>query len=542
LVFCGAAILAFVSPSICAAQSSQAAAPEPPATQLGPRSKPPPAHRLSSAEAIDVAERNPEVVRAVKDHPQHTSAAYAIGPGLWKVAYFDAHDREVARVIVAESPAKVLHIWTGDQVAWEMARGTPGAFGRKVSAAYVWIPLMCLFFFAFFDWRKPLRLVHLDLLVLLSFALSQYFFNRGEIGMSVPLVYPPLLYLLIRMLAVVYVPGLRQRIGTLRPIIPVAYLLIALLFVCGFRVGLNIADSNVIDVGYSGVIGADRITHGRSPYGSFPFDNSSGDTYGPVAYYAYVPAELALPWRGRWDDLPAAHASAVAFDLLTMVALFAVGRRFRRGREGTTLGISLAFAWAAFPYTLYAMNSNVNDSLVATTLAFSFLALASPLGRGALLALSTATKFAPLLLAPLYASYDRRRLRDALLFAAAFIPVILLVTLPLIPDGGLREMYDRTIGLQLGRSSPFSIWGRHDRLQPVQTSVEVCAVALALLAAFRPRRKTVIDVAALGAAILIATQITFTHWFYTYIVWWLPFVLAVLILPPTAEQEKAPVR
>ena len=137
-------------------------------------------------------------------------------------------------MIVAESPSRVEHVWTGDQVAWEMARGTPGAFGRKVSAPYVWIPLMLIFFFAFFDWRRPLRLVHLDLLVLLSFSASQFFFNRGQIDVSVPLIYPPLFYLLIRMLAVVFVPGLRERAGTLRPVVPVAWLVIALLFVVRF--------------------------------------------------------------------------------------------------------------------------------------------------------------------------------------------------------------------------------------------------------------------------------------------------------------------
>ena len=31
-------------------------------------------------------------------------------------------------------------------------------------------------------------------------------------------------------------------------------------FLVGFRIGLNITDSNVIDVGYAGVIGADKIT------------------------------------------------------------------------------------------------------------------------------------------------------------------------------------------------------------------------------------------------------------------------------------------
>ncbi len=168
---------------------------------------------------------------------------------------------------------------------------------------------MLAFFVPFFDWRRPFRMLHLDLLVLLGFSLSHVFFNRGEISTSVPLVYPVLVYLLVA-----------HADGRLRAPRPAAAdcrtLLVPLslarrsrsIFLVGFRVGLNLTNSNVIDVGYSGVIGADRITHGKDIYGAFPQDNPSGDTYGPVNYYAYVPFELVFPWYGTWDDLPAAHA------------------------------------------------------------------------------------------------------------------------------------------------------------------------------------------------------------------------------------------
>ena len=101
------------------------------------------------------------------------------------------------------------------------------------------------------------------------------------------------------------------------------------MFVLGFRCGLNVVGSNVIDVGYASVIGADHFGSGQAVYGHFPLDNQRGDTYGPVLYYAYVPFEQLLPWRGGWDDLPAAHAAAVAFDLLTAAGLWLLGRRLR---------------------------------------------------------------------------------------------------------------------------------------------------------------------------------------------------------------------
>jgi hypothetical protein len=246
-----------------------------------------------------------------------------------------------------------------------------------------------------------------------------------------------------------------------------------------------------------------------------------------VSYYAYVPFELVFPWSGRWDGLPAAHAAAIFFDLATMLGLFLVGRRLRRGRSGFELGVVLAYAWAAYPYTLFALSSNANDSLVAMILTYSFLFLHSSRMRGALLALASAAKFAPLALAPLYLGYSRRP-RTALRFTAAFALIAAAVTIPLALGSSLETIWDRTIGFQLGRSSPFSIWGQESWLAPFQTVAKVLAGALALLVAFFPRRKSPLQLAALGAAVLIALELTLTHWFYLYIVWFLPFVLIAL--------------
>jgi hypothetical protein len=35
----------------------------------------------------------------------------------------------------------------------------------------------------------------------------------------------------------------------------------------------------------------------------------------------------------------------------------------------------------------------------------------------------------------------------------------------------------------------------------------------------------VLQAAALGAALLIATQVGSTHWFYFFVIWWTPYVL-----------------
>jgi hypothetical protein len=56
-------------------------------------------------------------------------------------------------------------------------------------------------------------------------------------------------------------------------------------------------------------------------------------------------------------------------------------------------------------------------------------------------------------------------------------------------------------------------------------------VVLAGVLAFLPRRKGPVELAALTAAILVAFQLTLTHWFYLYLPWVVPFVLLWLLLP-----------
>jgi hypothetical protein len=373
--------------------------------------------------------------------------------------------------------------------------------------------------------------------VLLAFGASHFFFNRGEISTSVPLAYPVLLYLVARLLYEGFrrpPPAFSRPLTWAKP----AWLACALVFLIGFRVALNIADSNVIDVGYAGAIGAHRITHGQPLYnGRFPSDNEHGDTYGPVDYLVYVPFEQALPWSGRWDDVPAAHAAAIFFDLATLLGLLVLGRRLRAGPAGRALGIALAYAWAAYPYTLYALDSNSNDTLIAAVLVWALVALRSAPLRGALIGLGAAAKFVPLALGPLFATAGpRHRWRGALLFSVVALLAFALPFVPFVPHGGLHALYDRTLGYQVGRDSPFSIWGQHD-LGVLWTAVKAAAAGLALLVAFVPRRKTPVQVAALGAAVLVAFQIAAAHWFYLYISWFAPFAFVAFMSRYSTERS-----
>jgi hypothetical protein len=498
---------------------------------------PPKGYRLTAAKVERLAAAALAIKAELRRHPGAVAYEYTKGPGQWQVSWFSSgkHQVELAQVYVDDATAAVTQVWTGFQVAWSMARGYPGAFGRRVNAWYVWVPLCVLFVAPFIPWRRnrvladgrrrrAWSILHLDLLALLGLSVSLAFFNHGTIGLSTPLLYPFMLYLLVRMLALGFGRG-RPR-EPLRLGVPVGWIAIGVIFLVGFRIGLNVVNSNVIDVGYAGVIGADKLLHGKPLYGGWPKDNANGDTYGPVAYYAYVPFRWVFGWSGSWDDLPAAHAAAIVFDLLTLFGLFWLGRRVR----GPTLGVVLAYAWAAYPFTLWTLSSNTNDALVSLLIVLALLVITSPAGRGVAGALAGLTKFAPLALAPLLLrGIDPPPSRRAVVrYVLAYGLTTVIVMLPVLLDGNLSAFWHDTIAYQASRTSPFSIWGLYGGLGVFQHLFQGATVALALGVMVIPERRGLIEVAALAAAIIIALQLAASYWLYSYIVWfYAPLVVAL---------------
>jgi hypothetical protein len=129
----------------------------------------------------------------------------------------------------------------------------------------------------------------------------------------------------------------------------------------------------------------------------------------------------------------------------------------------------------------------------------------------------------------------------------ATIAVTALAVVPWIPDGGLRELYDRTLGYQAGRDSPFSIWGQYPGLRPLQIAVVVVVLLAAVLVLRWPRRLDLLAFTALSGALIVGLELTLTHWFYLYLPWFLPFALLAMVpewstpapreAPPVAEPE-----
>jgi hypothetical protein len=535
---------------------------------------PPNAPRLTKEEALRRFEQAPKVAAWLARYPKSGRSfeqTYDAKTSSWTVKIWWGAAGEIAEGKVDDASGAVTEAWTGPQVAWKMGRGYSGAFGgTTINDPWVWGAFCAVFLLGLANWRRPLSLRNLDLLFLLSPTASLWFFNHGDVFTAVPLFYPLLVWVVLRATWI----GSTGRATRGRPLWPAWVLLAATVFVAGFRVGLNIEASNVIDVGYSGVIGAERIVHGQAPWGNFPIEdemkpcgpsdasgeireriqangrcetaNPQGDTYGPTAYEAYIPGYLALGWSGKWDDLPAAHFTVIAFDLLTLLGLWLVGLRF----GGRNLAAVLGFAWVAYPFTQYASSSNTNDVLMPCFLVWGFWVVTLPAGRGALAAVSAWTKFASLVVAPLWLTYpDRRPKRGFVVgFVLATLAAFSVVLLEPSPLHELHVFWSRTVGWQVGRDSPFSLWDwrqYHARGLPdlhlVQRVLQGLLAAGALGAAFLPARKSPLQLAALTAALLAGFQLVLTYWLYTYIPWFFPFAAVALLAPAAARRAQVDV-
>ena len=324
----------------------------------------------------------------------------------------------------------------------------------------------------------------------------------------------------------------RAGCGRCRCSCPVSWLSIAVIFLIGFRVGLNVTELQRDRRRLRGRRSAPTSSRTATPlYGTFPKDNPHGDTYGPGRpTRSYVPFEAALPWKGKWDDLPAAHARGDRVRPAVHALLFLIGRRVR----GPGLGTVLAYAWATFPLTLYVANTNSNDALVAVFALAAILFATSAPARGAMAALGGLTKFGSLGLAPLLATHGPAgqplvRRADA---------VRRRVRARRAPSRWRRWCWEasrwrrcttarwasRSSAARRSRSGASTSSTSSRRSGRSRRSASRSAVALVL-----PPAPDVIGLGALAAAVLIALQLGVTHWFYLYVAWFFGLALIALL-------------
>ena len=315
----------------------------------------------------------------------------------------------------------------------------------------------------------------------------------------------------------------------LRPCISSRWLGLAIAMLLLIRIGSSIAGGNILDVGQASSLGAWRLLHGLHLYGAVWWHGPGGfriyrpDSYGPFAYYAYIPFVAIFP------PAPAVVATllpALCFDALTLAGLHRLGRRL----GGRPLAQAFVFAYLLYPFPDLSLMSETNDALIAALCIWTIVVAAErPVARGLLLAAAALTKFLPALLALQFLGVRRGRWRYALTLVASLAAML---AWPLITSGP-AQFFDSTFGYQLiqrGGGIQFSIWTYMPHAAIVARPILAAAlVLLALAPMVRTGVQDAREQAALAAALLIGGQLVLGYWFYSYLTWFYPLVVIAIV-------------
>jgi hypothetical protein len=387
------------------------------------------------------------------------------------------------------------------------------------------VPWAACFVFGLVDLRNPWRVEQLDLLALAGFFPVAMLLTDDAAQAGLWLAAACLCWLLLRMLGVAL--GI-WRMPELRPSVSSRRLRQAILLLLLVRLA-SLVGGDIMDVGQASSLGAWRLLHGLHLYGVASWPGPGGlwvyrpDTYGPFAYYAYIPFVAVFPPA---PALAATLLPALCFDALTLAGLYKIGLRL----GGRPLGQAFVFAYLLFPFPDLSLMAETNDGLIAALCVWTIaVATERPVARGLLLAAVTLTKFLPGLLALQFLGIARGRRRYAL---TLFISLAAMLAWPVIASGP-AQFLDSTVGYQLiqrGGGAQFSIWTYLPHAALVARPLLGAAlVLLALSPLFRPPVHDVREHAALAAALIIGAQLLLGYWFYSYLTWCYPLLIIAVI-------------
>jgi Glycosyltransferase family 87 len=413
---------------------------------------------------------------------------------------------------------------------WFIPAVAGGAF--TLHPLLVAVPSAACFVLGLLDWHRPWRAGHLDLLALAGFFPVAMLLSDDLSQAGLWLAAICLGWLFARMLGATFGAW---PMPELRPSISSRWLGLAILILLFVRIA-SVARGNILDVGQASSLGAWRLLHGLHLYGALSWPGPGGfriyrpDSYGPFAYYAYIPFTAIFP------PAPAQIATllpAACFDALTLAGLYTLGRRL----GGRPLAQAFVFAYLLYPFTDLALMAETNDALIAALCVWTIVAAQRPVTRGLLIAAAALTKFVPVLLAVQFLGVRRGRSRYVLTLVAALAAML---AWPLATSGVARFL-GSTLGYQLvqrGGGLQFSIWTFMPHVAIVaRPALAAALVLLALSPMVRPPVPDARQHAALAAALLIGVELLLGYWFYNYLIWFYPLLLVAVIQPPREHPD-----
>jgi hypothetical protein len=229
-------------------------------------------------------------------------------------------------------------------------------------------------------------------------------------------------------------------------------------------------------------------------------------------------------------EVVAARIMVILAHIAVLAALLVAGRTHFGDRSA---GIAMATLYLLLPCTAYDIGK-VNHVLPAALVAWAFVAYRRPMVAGGLLGLACGTVFYPVFLLPLWASFYGRRGAVRFGLALGIVAAVLLGTLALT-SADRSSFTLQTIGsiewtlLEFRDADPSGFWSLYDPAYriPLFAAFAVMVVVLTIW----PRTKTLEDLLAHSAAIIIGTQFWYPQKGGVYVLWYLPMILMVVFRP-----------
>ncbi len=266
-----------------------------------------------------------------------------------------------------------------------------------------------------------------------------------------------------------------------------------------------------------------------------------GPTARLLAMPVVAPSRLVLsgtsdePADKKWAvEQIAARVIAVLAHLAVVAGLWLLGKRLF---SDAPTGLAMAALYLLLPCTTYDVGK-VNHVLPAALIVWAFVSYRNPLVAGSLMGLACGTLLFPVFLLPLWAVFYGRQGAGRFALALGVVGAVLLLSL-LFTSADLHSFTTQILGsidwrcLKLDREMD-GFWSNHDEVYriPVIVAFFVMLLTLTIL----PRQKNLEHLLGHSTAIIVATQLWYPQQGGTYVLWYLPLVLAVMFRPRLTNQ------
>ena len=232
----------------------------------------------------------------------------------------------------------------------------------------------------------------------------------------------------------------------------------------------------------------------------------------------------------------AARATPVLAHLAVVVGLWYLGKRLFGDANS---GLSMAALYLLLPCTAFDVGK-VNHVLPAALIVWAFVAYRNPLVAGGLMGLACGTLLFPVFLLPLWAVFYGKQGAGRFALALGVVGAVLLSSL-LLTSADSHSFTKQILGsidwrsLKLN-SETVGFWSTHDSDAAYRIPVIVAFFVMLVLLTFLPKEKNLEHLLGHSTAIIVATQLWYPQQGGTFVLWYLPLLLAVMFRPKLTSQ------